>query len=365
MTTPPVPPSRLPYGQPELYAGVVDSGFEQRLIEGIRPIAEHFLASALHHLFDSGIFDTLQAEQGYRPIAGLADQLVSEEYRLLGLLQFLANEGVVEIEADAVRLTAKGLGYGEFRAWYTMMVGGYSSTLGQLGDALHKGSPACGRNGRHVSRGSCEMSRYDGIPITRELMARGAVEYHEVLDLGCGSALYLTDFCKEVPGITAWGVEPDPGGYAEAVSHVAGEGMSGRIKLANRSATAFLDDPPEECRPDLLVLGYVLQEVLQQEGEEAVEGLLRNVARAFPGISIAVIEVANEIANPTIMRHGLATNFWNAYFLMHVFTAQRLESPDYWERLFARTGWRVDAFVSTDRNIDSTGLELGYLLRAA
>ena len=216
-----------------------------------------------------------------------------------------------------------------------------------------------------TSRGSCEMSRYDGIPITRELMARGAVEYHQVLDLGCGSALYLTDFCKEVPGITAWGVEPDPGGYAEAVSHVAGEGMSERITLANRSATAFLDDPPSECRPDLLVLGYVLQEVLQQEGEEAVERLLRNVARAFPDISIAVIEVANEIANPTIMRHGLATNFWNPYFLMHVFTAQRLESPEYWERLFARTGWRVDAFVSTDRHIDSTGLELGYLLRVA
>src|SRR5689334_22040305 len=124
-------PVRVPLGQPDLYAGVVDGGFEQRLIEGIRPIAEHFLAAALHHFFDTGLYDTLVGEPGFRPIAGLAESMAFEEYRLRGLLYFLANEGVVEIESDGVRLTRKGAGYGEFRPWYTMMIGGYSTTLEQ------------------------------------------------------------------------------------------------------------------------------------------------------------------------------------------------------------------------------------------
>ena len=350
---------------PERYTDVVDSGFEQRLIEGIRPIAEHYLAAALHHFFDVGIYDALHGSQAYRPIAELAKAMSLEEYRLRGLLYFLANEGVVDVADDAVRLTPKGIGLGEFRPWYTMMIGGYATTLVQLGDALRRGAPSCTRNGRYVSAGSCEMSRYDGMPITHELIARSGVQYRQVLDLGCGSALYLTEFCRQLPGITAWGTEPDPGGYAEAVRVVADAGMAGRISLVNKSATQFLADPPDGCEPDLVVLGYVLQEILQQEGEAAVENLLAGVVKRFPEISVVVIEVDDQFANPTVMRHGLATNFWNPYYLLHVFTEQRLEGTEYWESLFGRVGLQVREFVSTDRNIDSTGLELGYLLRAS
>ncbi len=363
MTTVTTGPTMTPYGKPDHYGDVADGGFEQRLIAGIRPIAEHFLASALHHFFDTGIYDTLLGEQDRISITELAGGLAMERERLSGLLFFLANEGVVDIEDDRVRLTSKGIAYGEFRPWYTMMIGGYSSTLGQLGAALRLGAPSCTREGRYVGRGSCEISRYDGIPMTRELIARAGARCDQVLDLGCGNALYLTEFCKEMSGVTAWGVEPDVGGYAEAVALVDSTAMADRISLVNRSATEFFADPPLGCVPDLVVFGYVLQEILEQEGEEAVVTLLQNVLKIFPKINIAVIEVANEVANPTVMRHGLATNFWNPYFLLHSFTEQRLETARYWEDLFGRAELSTAAFVSTDRNVDSSGLELGYLLR--
>lgn len=335
--------------------------FEQRLIEGIRPISEHFLALALHHLFDTGLYDHLaETSVTIGTLAGLFDM---EEDRLRGFLLYLANEGIVQVRRDEVSLTAHGRRYGEFRPWYTMLIGGYTSTLQQMGGALRKGSPYCTRDGRYVGMGSCEISRYDGMPMTRELLADAGVTAREVLDLGCGNALYLTEFCRDMPEVRAWGVEPDKGGYDAARQLVESTGMAGRVNLVNSSATDFLRDPPAACDPDLIVFGYVLHEILAQEGADAIVSLLRSVAHRFPQINIVVIEVANEIENPAVMRHGLATNFWNPYYLIHYFTHQRLEKRAYWDNLFTRAGLQVTSFVTTDSRVDSTGLELGYLLR--
>jgi 2-ketoarginine methyltransferase len=355
-------PAAAGAGGPVGSADVVDASFELRLIEAIRPISEHFLAVAIHHLFDTGIYAVLAAESAV-PIEALADSLILDLERLRGFLLYLSNEGIVAIADDTVRLTPAGRAYAEFQPWYTFLIGGYGSTIQQIGSALRLDSPTCSRNGRYVGAGSCEISRYDGMPMTRDLLAKAGVECRELLDLGCGNALYLTEFCRNLPGVRAWGVEPDPGGHREARRLVEQAGMADRVTLVNASATDFLRDPPPACEPNLIVLGYVLQEILAQEGETAILKLLRDVVARYPKINIAVIEVANEIDNPAVMRHRLATNFWNPYFLIHYFTRQRLEKRAYWDDLFERAGLTVAAFVTTDPRVDSTGVELGYLLR--
>jgi 2-ketoarginine methyltransferase len=342
---------------------VTDAGFEQRLVDGIRPIAEHFLAGALHHLFDSGVFDALAARPAGRTPASLADELSLETERLAGLLRYLANEGVIAFDGDSARLTARGSGYGEFRAWYTMMIGGYTSTLAQMGSALRRGSAYCTREGRYVGLGSCEVSRYDGMPMTRELLTRAGAACVELLDLGCGNGLYLVEFCRLLPELRAWGVEPDPGGYREARELVEAAGLGDRVRLVNASATDFFADPPDGCRPDLTVLAFVLHEILAQSGRPAVIGLLQGLVKAFPALNVVVIEVADGITDPAVMRHGLATNFWNPYYLIHYFTEQQLERKAFWDELFEEAGLTTAAFVTTDSTVDSTGLELGYLLR--
>ena len=344
----------------------VDADFEQRVIEKIRPIAEHYLAMSLHHLFASGVFDYLAAARSPVPIPTVASALGLAEDRLHGLLLFLANEGVVSVENTAAALTAKGRGYGEVRGWYTMMIGGYSVTLGLLGDALATGAPPTTvRDGRFVGLGSCEVSRYDGLPITRTLLERAGVTCREVLDLGCGNGLYLVDLCQQIPGVRAWGAEPDPGGYAEAVDLADRAGLSERIRLRNCSATEFLAHPPEGCDPDVIVFGFVLHEILAQQGADAVRDLLHTVAETFPRINIVVIEVSPEMHNPQVMQHGMARNFWNPYLLLHTFTEQRLEHREFWETLFADAGLRIADLITTDPAVDSSGLELGYLLKPA
>jgi 2-ketoarginine methyltransferase len=343
----------------------VDPGFEQRLIEGIRPIAEHFLAGALHHLFDTGIFAALAGQDSPVPLEQLSGGLGLDIERLRGFLFFLSNENVVVFDGERVSLTMKGHGYGEFRGWYTMFVGGYGSTLQQIGAGLQHGAPYCSRDGRNVGLGSCEISQYDGIPVVRSLLDRAGVRPRELLDLGCGNGLYLVRMCQELPGMSAWGSEPDPGGHADAVDLIQQTGLADRIQLRNASATEFLRDPPADCEPDLVVFGFVLQELLEQEGEPAVISLLQGTVQRFPKINIVVVEVQNAVADPAVMKDGVARNFWNPYYLIHAFTEQRLESRPFWEDLFEAAGLRIEQLITTDPAVDSSGVEVGYLLRGA
>lgn len=346
-------------------AGVDDLGssFEQRLIEAIGPIRGHYLGFALYHLFETGIYEQLACRSDEVEIESLADRLSMDERRLRGFLLYLANEGVVEANHHQVRLTDKGRGYGDFQPWYTLLIGGYATTVAQMGKALARGAASCTRDGRYVSRGSCEISRFDGIPMTRHLLEQAGATCREVIDLGCGNGIYLVEFCKHLPDVKAWGVEPDPGGYEEALKLIGTAGLTDRVRLENQSALEFLANPPRACSPDLIVFGYVLHEILEQEGESAIIALLTRVVARFPRINVVVIEVSNEIDNPGVMRHGLATNLWNPYFLLHYFTAQRLEKRAYWDDLFCRAGLEIAGFTSTHPSVDSTGLELGYLLR--
>ena len=341
----------------------VDPNFEQRLIESIRPISNHYLAVCLHHIFVTGIFDELAQKDQPVHIASIANKLKMDVNRLTGLFLFLANEGVVNVMEGKVILTTKGHQYGEFKAWYTIMIGGYSITIQQIGSALFDGSPFCCREGRYVGLGSCEMSRFDGMPITQTLLRRANLECQEMLDLGCGNALYLVDFCRNMPKLRAWGVEPDLGGYNEACNLVREARMEDRIRLHNSSTSMFLQNIPAGCNPDLMVLGFVLHEILAQEGEEAVIKLLRSVTDQFKQINIVVIEVINEIDNPTFMQHGLAKNFWNPYYLIHYFTLQKLEKKKFWESIFESAGLNIVDQITTDPNVDSSGLEWGYLLK--
>lgn len=352
----PLPPARLPG---------VDAGFEQRLIDGIRPIADLFLASSLYHLFSRGIYDRLVSADEPVALPALADELRLSPQRLKGFLLYLANEGVVTVDRERVSLTPRGQAFGEFRSWYTFLVGGYVGTVLQVGAALDRDAGPCTRDGRNVGVGSTEIAHYDGMPMTQTLLEDAGVRPRCLLDLGCGDGMYLVDMCRRMPGVTAWGVEPDPAAFKEAQALVRSERLTDRIKLVNAPAEKFTAAPPPECAPDVVVYGYVLQEVLGQKGRDTVIGMLRSVVSAFPCIDIAVIEVANEIDNPTVMRHGLARNFWNLYYLVHYFTDQRLETRAFWERLFEEAGLVIHGSCTTPPNVDSTRLELGYLLRGA
>jgi 2-ketoarginine methyltransferase len=342
----------------------IDTGFEQRLIDGIYPISQLFLASALHHLFSSGVYDQLSCHDRGTSISELAAGLDLAPERLTGFLLYLANEDIVTVQADQVAVTARARRFAEFRAWYMLMVGGYCTTADQIGGAMRSGAKACTRNGREVGIGSCQMAHYDGMPMLQTMVDDADIHPGCILDLGCGDGQYVVDMCRRLKDVDAWGAEPNAEAFSQAQALVEADALSSRIHLVNASAEEFLADPPKACNPDLVVFAYVLQEILGQKSRQTVVDLLRSVVTTFPRIKIAVIEVANEITNPAVMRHGLARNFWNVYYLVHYFTNQRLETRHFWEQLFKEVGLIQISSTTTPSSVDTTGLELGYLLRA-
>jgi 2-ketoarginine methyltransferase len=338
------------------------TGVESRLIEGLQPIRGYVVAAAIHQFFELGIFDELDGS-GPRTADVLAAKLGLEVDRLGALLRFLRNEGFLDgPQGLAFALTEKARALSAFRGWYTMLIGGYGATFLQLGAALRRGGPFATRNAGLVGIGSCAISRYDSIPLTRSLIRGAASPIRRLLDLGCGNARYLVDFCKAEREIDAWGVEPNPEGYRAAVELVRAEGLDGRIRLSCSSASEFMNGPID-FEPDCLVLGFVLHEVMGQEGEDGVIRFLRQVVDRFPAIHLVVIEVDQRTDDPSVMRHGLALAYYNAYYLLHAITPQRLETQRYWEHLFERCELDVLAKQSVDPAVDSTGLEVGYLLR--
>ena len=333
---------------------------EHELIDALQPIRGMALANCINHFFETGLYNRLKnrdasAEQ-------LATELGLAEHRLTGFLLYLRNEGLLDLEDNHFRLTNRARQLNKFEAWYTMLVGGYAETYQQIGQGLKGNGQWATRNIGKVGIGSCGISYYDAIPLTRKLMRKIENPVSNLLDLGCGNALYLTEFCKQVPDITAYGVEPSGDACKNAVAMIAEQGLQDRITIINQDINTFLNNLID-FEPDLLVLGFILQEILGQEGEIGVVNFLTKITKRYPDMKLIVIEVDNQIENPNIMRHGLAQSYYNPYYLIHYFTQQRLETDEWWHNMFQKCGLEVVAKDHPDDTVDSTRLEIGYLLQ--
>lgn len=339
-----------------------NNDFEHRLVDALQPIRYMALAQALHHLADSGIYDLLSERQGVsvREVAKLLDL---DEERLQAYFRYLANEGYL-LEEIGWRLTVKGAELAPFLPWYTLLVGGYAGTFGQIGQTLRAGAPFATRDGAKVGAGSCGMSMYDALPLASGLLDRLPDSEHLVVDLGCGDAAFLVELCKMRPGIRGVGVDPDAGSVALARQRVSDEGLADRISIQQGTAADALTlDLPSDGSLCFLT-SFVLQEMLEQDGADAVRDLVKSAFKRYPAAHWLVVEVDHQPDNRKIMAHGLGVAYYNPYFLLHALTEQRLIDRDSWESLFAEADAEVVAVDHPAIQVDSTELELGYLLRA-
>ena len=347
-------------------AGGREEDRELRLIEAVEPFHGFALAAALQALFASGVYDALAAGEALEA-HGIARSLGLQPARVEALLGFLAVEGVVaaanaSARGEAFVLTERGRGYGEFRAWYELLIGGYGAVFAGLTEGLVPGGELPRRRGPSVAAGSAGISQVCSLPMVRRLLARLPAPPELILDVGCGSPEYLRAICAD-SNCRGIGVEPDRGAVDEGRRRLAETGDAGRIDVVQGDAATCFD--LLDVEPDVVITAFVLHEVLGQSGEEAVRAYLRRVFAAAPAAYLLVIEVDLRQRDPSVMQHGYARRYYNGYYLLHPFTDQRLAPRAYWEELFESEGLQIAFSDTTDSAIDSTGLELGYLLRRA
>jgi len=335
---------------------------EQDLIEAIDPIRGFVVASVVYHFFDSGVFDYLHAK-GVATDLRIAGDLQLNVKKLRGLLDYLVNENIVSRSGDEYRLRERAIQMHRFRGWYTMLIGGYGHTFLQMGGVLGADAGWATRDAAKVGIGSCEISHYDAMPLTRSLMAKAPGRKRNLLDLGCGNALYLAEFCQASPELHALGVEPDRGGYEAGLATINRFELEDRVSLVNLGAVEFVRSDIA-FDPDFLILGFVLHEIVGTEGREGTVKFLRGIIDRFPRIRLIVIEVDERSRDPNVMRHGLSLAYYNPYYLLHNFTTQQLLPHAVWLEMFAEAGLQVLATEFASELVDSTRLEIGYLLQA-
>lgn len=339
---------------------MIKNNFEHELIDALQPIRSFVLSTSIFHLFNSGIYDLISNDA--TDVEKLVDDLGYDQNKMHGFFAYLKNENIVEIENGKVVLTYLGRSYSDYRAWYVMMIGGYGETFLGIGDKFKKNSGGVSRDIVHVGVGSCGISYYDAFPLTHKLIENMKNKPKMICDLGCGNGMYLVEFCNFFDGIKAIGIEPNESSCVAAREFIKEKGRSTDIEIICDNAVHFLKNENGK-EPDLYIIGFVLHEILGQEGEEAVIQFLVSIRKRDPETYIAIIEVDDQIEDPAIMKHGLSQGYYNPYYLLHYFTNQKLEKGLFWENVFEKAGFDVIAKETTLDNVDSTGLELGYLIK--
>ncbi|NOI39432.1 2-ketoarginine methyltransferase [Vibrio sp. 070316B] len=331
---------------------------EIKIIQGLQPIRHMALAQSLFNLFSSGLYDYLNENKV--SVSQCATDLQFDKTRLTAFLKYLRNEGIVSMD-DVVSLTEYAKSFELTRPWYEMMVGGYSETFLSMGEGLKAEAEPLSRNATWVGIGSCGISQFDSIPIVRNIIERAELSPKTICDLGCGSAVYLTELCNDLPQANAIGIEPDLGGSLAAINHVSECGLSDRIDIVQADAISYIESMNE--KPDLLLLCFVIHEVLGQSGEDAAIEMLKRAMAGNADQRLIIIDIDYLIDDKKSMQHGLGLAHYNPYLLLHPFTSQRLEKQQYWDSLFAKAGLEVIDKQYTLPEMDSTNICMGWLLK--
>ena len=330
---------------------------ESKLVASLEPFRGYVESCVLFGLLKTNMMQEL-VEEG----KSFSDIIVTESMdatRMEAGRLFLVTADY--LDASSAMATQKLKDVFEARGWYEMMIGGYGETFLNLHTAFPEGSDAVYRDGEWVGRGSCEMSKHDSLPVIQQMIHESGRDYKSMIDMGCGSGIYLTELCGEFPELQAVGVEPSAEATEAARQHVMNDPSADRIEVVCSDAVDLMKKSPGKF--DLGIICFVIHEILGQRGDSGVEEFLREYFDNSPNADMMIIDIDHVWNDPAEMHHPLARNYYNQYFLLHPFTSQRLETAEYWDQLFTKMGLTIVNKATSDPTVDSTGIVVGWHLR--
>jgi len=329
---------------------------ESKLVASLEPFKGYVEACVLYGLMKTQLMEPLVKGAS---LPDLVSSCEMDAARMEGVRLFLVTADY--LDPITGRATQKLKDVYEARGWYEMMIGGYGETFLNLSSGFAGGSEPIARNGEWVGRGSCEMSKHDSLPVIQQMIRDSGRTYRNMIDMGCGSGIYLTEICKQFPAMRAVGIDPSEGATEAARQHVLGDPAADRITIACSDAVDWMKKNAGQY--DLGIICFVIHEILGQRGDEAVDDFLREYFRNSPDADMMIIDINHTWADRDAMHHPLARNYYNQYFLLHPFTSQRLEPEAYWDRKFTKLGLHIVNKATSDPAVDSTGIVMGWHLR--
>src|SRR5690606_32690091 len=135
-----------------------------------------------------------------------------------------------------------------------------------------------------------------------------------LLEIGAGDGRLIVELAKRFPDLVGVVVEPSSKATEAAMRLITAEKLEDRVSVRTLSLQAFLGSAGT-FEPTVITLSFVLQEVLGQDGEDAVVAYLERLFARFPDVRLLVTEMSNEWDNPSVMRHGMALAVLNMHYL--------------------------------------------------
>lgn len=319
-------------------------------------------AKVIFQMLQLGVFDDLLEGRSIEQIASgrkLDPYLLRTVFEYLTVEGLLVKEGRGRDAGASFHLSAYGSRIKHYEGWFNILIGGYDNIFSNVGAMLTEGIDGYKRNGRLVGVGSCQISQYDTIPITRAFIERVKPSAKLIVDFGCGNAQYLCTLAKELGDIKAIGIEPDTSAYEAGLKQVEQMGLQEQVRLVNVDALDYEIDE----QPDFILFGFVLQEIISQIGRPAFIDYLRKLGRKFAGSYLMVMEVDYDIDNKAAMQAPMGRGYYNPYFLLHPFTNQLLLPRREWEVIFDEAGYDVVVDEVTSAKADPSGFGICYVLK--
>ena len=336
--------------------------FQPELAKTLGYIRGFVACKVIWQMMQMGIIEDLKHQRNPQAIAeakGLDPELLRAVFEYLVVEDILIKEAPAE--APTYRLSDYGSRFGLYEGWFNLLIGGYENIFSNIGTMLREGAGTHLRNGKWVGTGSCQISRYDTIPITLDFIRRVKPTATTIVDFGCGNALYLCTLARELDDIQALGIEPNRDAYEAGLKQIGELGLENRVRLVNVDALDY--EMREE--PDFILMGFILHEMVTQIGREALVTYLRKMGRKFSSSYLMVMDVDYAIDNHEVMQSDVGLGYYNPYFLLHPFTNQRLLPKRSWDKIFVEAGYEIVIDEVTSPKADPTGLGICYVLKPA
>jgi len=324
------------------FLGTTVQEWTQNIRNGYMRAYIHF---ALH---ETGVFNALKNGES-KSVDELAAECGIHPYLLNSIVLYvLVCDKIMERDGEKVRLTEFGrnaLFTDTLMTFVWGAVGGYSVTLTELIPAL-RGKVKYGvdfeRNGEYLAIGSLLTGRGSHGWVLDYI---GKVGTKRLCDMGCGSAVVLTEFLKGNPNLRGVGLDISDGFLTEARRRIKDMGLENRAELI-KGDISMPDTYIEKLGDvDCFNAMMVIHEFLA-EGDQKVVDILRRMKVAFPGkmmiISEAIPYSEEEFHQlPWENRPHPASS----QYTFHGLTWQGIpQKPEVWFKIFEKAGVALEDF---------------------
>jgi len=176
----------------------------------------------------------------------------------------------------------------------------------------------------------------------------------QLIDLGCGSAVSIINFCKQSGENSAIGIDIDESTVLEARKRILNENLHSQAQIILADAMDIKEwmGKIAQEKEKIFIISTLLHESLNS-GERGIIQFLKQLHEKFTKTHLFILEFDTpsfeKIKN---LQDQVQKNFLARYRLWHPFSNQGMPQPRaIWERIIYSAGWNVNKITKEDMDL--------------